>query len=198
MALSVGKYKTVVVDAPWPVQGYAHPEDAEFNHGLEKHVSYDVMTMEDITSFDIDRFADEKCLLFFWSTTGKTQCGKIILEESFKIIKEWGFVYRAMLYWQKNGGIPKPFLPYQTTVEPILFCTRGIAQVPPYGGFKDIFEASRGAHSEKPAKFYQLLRGWTPKPRIDIFARRAHEGFDGWGNEYVGNSDEGTLMEWMK
>jgi len=60
---------------------------------------------------------------------------------------------------------------------------------------KNIFEAPRGTHSEKPARFYQLLRAWTPKPRIDIFARNAHEGFDGWGDEYVG---EGALAPYLK
>ena len=190
------KYKTVVIDPPWDVQGYAYPEDAQFKHGLEKHVSYKTMTKEALFTFDIDKFAEDKCLLFMWSTTGKTNAGDVVLEDAFDIVREWGFVYRTMLYWQKNGGIPKPFLPYQTTIEPILFCSRGIAQIPPYGGFKDIFSAPRGKkHSEKPAHFYQLLRAWTPEPRIDIFARNAHEGFDGWGDEYVG---EGPLAPYLK
>lgn len=40
-----------------------------------------------------------------------------------------------------------------------------------------------GLHSQKPDEFYEILRRRTPAPRIDIFARRRHFGFDAHGNQ---------------
>ena len=189
------KYKTVVVDPPWPVQHYAYPKDLLFNHGLTINLPYKDMTEDELIGFQIDDFAEKECLLFLWFTTGKLKSGRLCIELALDMIKEWGLCYRAMLFWNKGSGITKPFLPYQATVEPILFCTRGISKVPPFGKYKDLFSAPRGKHSSKPDRFYQMLRAWTPKPRIDLFGRNAHEGFDGWGDEYVG---EGPLAEYLK
>jgi len=190
----VGRYRTVVVDPPWPVnQGGAKLESLQGSK--LKAMPYDTMSETEIFAFPIDDFAAEQSLLFLWATTGRTLEGNIVLEQAFQIVKAWGFRYRVMLYWDKQGdGIPKPWTPYRCTIEPILFCTRGISRVPPYGRYCDIFKAPQTSHSEKPAHFYQMLRQWTPAPRIDIFARKAHEGFDGWGLEYVG---EGPLQAYI-
>lgn len=45
------------------------------------------------------------------------------------------------------------------------------------------FKAKRRKHSEKPDVFYANILKVTNAPRIDIFARKRHYGFDAWGNE---------------
>ena len=41
-------------------------------------------------------------------------------------------------------------------------------------------QLSRRRNSEKPASVYTAIRMATQGPRIDIFARRRHHGYDVW------------------
>ena len=52
------------------------------------------------------------------------------------------------------------------------------------GKLQTCFTASPGTHSAKPNQFYQEMANHFPGPRLDVFARQHHPGFDGWGNEY--------------
>jgi len=190
------KYKTIVIDPPWPIVKDALQSIKKSNY--EKHpptLNYNTISEEWLLNFPIDDFAADESMIFLWVTGGVTTRSYPIIRLGFDMLDKWGFTFRALLYWsKKNVGMSKPYLPYRMTVEPIIFATRKISQVPPYGKYSDLFEAPRRRHSEKPCEFYQALREWTPKPRIDIFARRAHVGFDGWGFEYVG---EGPLSKYI-
>ena len=187
------KYKTIVIDPPWDIP---HAFSGKTFQGgkLRDNIGYNTLEDEQIIDFPIDEYAADNCLLFLWTTAGKTKKGIPIMSLALKAVKKWGFNYRLWLYWVKPTGFAV-FLPFRSSVEPILFATRGEHNIPPYGKFSNVIEAPNTGHSQKPAKFYQLLRGWTPEPRIDIFARRHHVGFDGWGDEYVG---EGPLEEFLE
>ena len=91
--------------------------------------------------------------------------------------------------WVKPAGPQMPGYPCYNS-EFILYGNRckmtSPVQSPPFVDTKDFyaaFPAERGRHSEKPSYFYQLLERVTPEPRIDLFARRRHPGFDAWGKE---------------
>ena len=203
------KYKTVVIDPPWPIafessgrtnilrekrEGIKYKKYDDFKQQDEL---YDVSTIEDIFNFPINDFADD-ALLFLWVTCGKIK-GRPVIDIGFDIIDKWGFTYHSIITWVKpnNHAIFSPLL---CQTEHVLFAWRGnFANLTnkQNGVMKNVL-IERGyqiKHSEKPARFYQLLRAWTPTPRIDIFARNAHEGFDGWGDEYVG---EGPLAPYLK
>ena len=45
------------------------------------------------------------------------------------------------------------------------------------------FREDSTVHSRKPQIFYQMLCRSTPEPRIDVFARKRHYGFDAWGDQ---------------
>jgi len=160
-------------------------------------VDYSLMSLDDIQLFPIEEYADDDCLLFLWAINGKAEKTPVI-GFACDLIKEWGFKYHTLITWYKRQGMAF-HSPVRTATEHIVFAWRG--------DFNSLVGANMAAMdslfatsyqiraSEKPAKFYQLLRAWTPKPRIDLFARRAHEGFDGWGDEYVG---EGPLMQYLE
>jgi N6-adenosine-specific RNA methylase IME4 len=45
-----------------------------------------------------------------------------------------------------------------------------------------VIEAPRGAHSEKPAIFYELIEHYFPNlPKIELNARKRRKGWDSWG-----------------
>jgi len=214
------KYKTVVIDPPWPIDNIGlSPKALHHMNGHSKTPrrpflqrstmkermtdNYSIMTLEDITHFPIDEYADEESFLFLWVTNSKAE-GKPVIHFGFELLERWGFKYHQIITWDKcnNFGF---WTPIMTQTEHCLVSYRG--------NFTRLTNKQNAImsniirthyqikHSEKPAKFYQLLRRWTPEPRIDLFARRAHVGFDGWGNEYVGAGElaryTGPLEEWI-
>jgi N6-adenosine-specific RNA methylase IME4 len=45
------------------------------------------------------------------------------------------------------------------------------------------FEAPVQGHSVKPEVFYDRVIAASPGPRVEMFSRRARDGFTAWGNE---------------
>lgn len=135
------------------------------------------MSVSAIRAFNIERFAAPDAYCFLWTTHR-------FLPEALQVLRVWGFNYHATLTWIKDNGFC-PFGPFRFTSEFVLFGYRDGKKFRefPWGKMSTVFHGSSTRHSEKPSEFYQLIRGYTPEPRIDIFARRVHEGFDAWGNE---------------
>ena len=181
------KYKTVVIDPPWDL---GNTMDLVIPHGPYPSLPYNSMNITEIKQFPINDFIDEG-LLFMWVIDST-------IREGYDILDEWGFKYHKTITWDKGSGAAI-WSPIMGRTEHCLFAYRG--------NFRELTNNQMGVmqsiittagvrkHSQKPTRFYQLLRAWTPKPRIDIFARNAHEGFDGWGDEYVG---EGPLAPYLK
>lgn len=166
-----GKYATIVVDPPWPMQKIER-EVAPNQYAFD----YPVMTIEDIAQLRIlDDCADDQCHLFLWTT-------QKFLPDAFYILDCWGFKYVFEMVWHKNGGFQPYNLP-QYNCEFILYARRGSPQFLETKAFNTCFNADRNGHSVKPDEFYELLERVCPGPRIEIFARQKRGGFDTWGNE---------------
>ena len=183
-------YKTIVIDPPWNLKTATNPETTlGTKYG---DIPYDTMSLEELREFPINDFADDDSIIFLWVANGRTVDDTPIIQAGFELLQVWGFRYNAPIVWHKSNTTCM-WSPIQLCTEIILFGWRK-QPLDLICKMKSIFEAPSQGHSVKPARFYQLLRAWTPAPRIDIFARNAHEGFDGWGNEYVG---EGPLKEFL-
>jgi len=165
------KYRTIVCDPPWQIKTMA----TKFcKSPISSELPYDTMSDEELLEFPINNFADEMCDLFLWTTKGK-------ICFAFKLLEKWGFKYSNILVWNKRNGICSNG--FHNTLEYVLYGYRGKCNVSFTNPLEVYFEAKRGKHSEKPSKFYTMLRDRTQKPRIDVFARKRHYGFDSWGNE---------------
>lgn len=177
-----GGYKTIVVDPPWP----CHSGWGKSNKGVKSHPEvadrYPLMTEREIKRLPIGDLAADTSHLFLWAT-------QRFLPIAFDILPWYGFRYGFTMVWHKPGG-PQLIGYPAYNCEFVVYGYRGkrVGQAHTFGfldtkEFPACFNAPRGKHSEKPAEFYELLRRVTPGPRIDLFARRRHPGFDAWGNE---------------
>lgn len=173
-----GQYRTIVIDPPWPVEGISASASKKMRYGKRLVMPYKTMSLEEITTFPINDFAAEQCALFMWSTQG-------FLKAALEIVERWGFKFSKLLTWDKVHGIS--WLGFHSNSEFVIFAYRGKypLAVNARCNIDTVFRASsvNKRHSTKPGKFYQMLLPWFPEPRIDIFARKRHYGFDAWGDQ---------------
>ena len=175
------KYRALVIDPPWD-QGKTGKRKARPNQ--TQTLDYPTMTPTEIEALPISEWADEDALLCLWATNSRSRStGEPILAVAFRLLEAWGFRYYTTLTWDKRTG-PAPFGPYQITTEHCLFAYRGTFKPPKHllGKHKTLFTGESGRHSEKPSSLYHHVAQFDG-PRLDVFARRRHDGFDAWGNE---------------
>ena len=163
------KYKTIVIDPPWPGPGEAR----SLKGGTNVVIPYQTMTGIQVAALRIRDLADAGANLWLWATSRSLGDASLLMEL-------WGFRYAGLHIWQKPPGLgcwmrhDSEFLLRGTTPgEPIKLPAP--AQTHHWKRPK--------AHSEKPAEAYAMIADLCPGPRIDIFARQARPGFTPWGNE---------------
>jgi N6-adenosine-specific RNA methylase IME4 len=162
------KYKTIVIDFPWDIKPMILKKYA-------KPLPYTTMKDKEIMEFPINDYADKDCDLFLW-------CTHSTLEQALKLFTLWKFKYHCLLTWDKINGYSVSGFTRKT--EFVIYGYKGKMGIKQKGKFiPTLFKESSNGHSKKPRIFYDLLIKSTTGPRIDIFSRKKHQGFDSWGNE---------------
>ena len=164
-----GKFRIIYADPPWSY-GNTQPD-----YHTEQRDHYPVMPMSDICAMPVKEWAEKDAVLFLWVTSP-------ILEESFQVIKAWGFKYKASFVWDKvhhNMG-------HYNSVrhEFLLVCVRGSCQPDVRKLFDSVQSIERTEHSKKPDEFYNIIETiYTHGDRLEIFARRPRDGWQSYGNQ---------------
>jgi len=116
------KYKTIVVDPPWPICNFPawfrkdRRSAKEIKTGFNP-TPYKTMTLPDIERLNVGDIAADGAHLYLWTTDA-------FMEASLQVVRAWGFEKSATLVWCKKpmgkglGGT------YPSNVEFVLFCRR--------------------------------------------------------------------------
>lgn len=172
-----GKYRVIYADPPWKYNDamtISRNGLGESYGPAEAH--YPPMTISELCALPVKELAEDNAVMFLWTTSP-------LLEDTFQIIKAWGFKYKSSFVWDKV----KHNMGHYNSVrhEFLLVCTRGSCTPDVKRLFDSVQSIERTEkHSEKPHEFRDIIDTiYSNGTRIELFSRQAAEGWDAWGNE---------------
>lgn len=154
-----GRFRTLVIDPPWDYEwlslaGRASP-------------GYATMTHEELLALPVASWAEDNCHLYLWTTNN-------FLTRAVDLMAHWGFAHKTVLTWVKpRWGLGSYF---RNATEHVLFGVRGELRTRS-DSIATYFEAPLGEHSEKPERFYEIVRQASYEPYGEAFQREARPGF---------------------
>jgi site-specific DNA-methyltransferase (adenine-specific) len=172
------KYSVIYADPAWQTRYFKERKDGY----LSRELPYGAMTDEQIKSLPVKEIIADDAILFLWVIDSK-----IPMINDF--MRAWGFEYKCVGFvWAKKAkttdGVNANFSSY--TRRACEFCyigTRGKYMVKKKNLDQFIYEPKR-EHSRKPDVIRQIITEMIGEvPRLEMFAREKHEGWDSWGNE---------------
>ena len=177
------RYRCIVADPPW------HYDAPAYGYGAD--ANYSTMTQEQLLNMPVGLWALDNAHLYLWVTNS-------FLAEGLQLVKAWGFKYKLALIWIKRRAQGDAWLGmgtyFRVTTEYVLFGVRGSLGVLNHDQ-PNFFYGARGAHSEKPAAFYDIVQHMSPGPYLDVFARKQRFNWDTWGDEAFNFETDGVFHD---
>jgi N6-adenosine-specific RNA methylase IME4 len=179
------KYQIIYADPPWSYYNDSNARpDCTTVKGMRRP-PYQVMSSDGIMGLPVKDITADDSILFIWTTDYH-------LSRCIQVIERWGFTYKTVGFvWAKKNkaGFPVCFMGAYTMksgTELCLLATKGkdAHRLVKKHNVRSLIESPRFRHSEKPEEARnRIVELCGNIPRIELFARKATEGWDVWGNE---------------
>jgi N6-adenosine-specific RNA methylase IME4/ParB-like chromosome segregation protein Spo0J len=166
--LPTGPFRVIVADPPW-----------RYESG--NSLPYPTMPLEEIKALAVRDIAEQNATLWLWTTNTH-------LRDAFDVVEAWGFEYKSLLTWVKDRMGTGEWLRGQT--EHCLLGARG-KPVFLHGDHSTVLSARRREHSRKPEEFYNLIEEICPGAKLELFSRKARNGWRAFGNDLAEEDSEG-------
>lgn len=201
MKLPAGPYAVVAVDPPWDMGFGAmlKPDSPTNLHCRRSPLPYETLSLAEIAAIDVRSLLAEDAFVLLWCPSSKVGAAQTI-------IREWGLKALGWRVWHKTDGGPQLPGKWRSDAEFVLVGARGKPRWLSTRGFGTVFAAPRPRrtdpcacersgvrrcsacpprfkHSAKPPEFYADIAARTVGPRLDMFARARHPGWEAWGDE---------------
>lgn len=177
------RYQIILADPPWLYHGDPNKDQAAGKH-------YPMMSLPELGALPVWSITQPRAVCFMWATCPK-------LDQAVALMDLWGFHFRGVAYvWVKttkegkviNGQGTRPTFVKPTTEMVLVGSTLKMGRTFKLldEGQAQVYMGSRpeNVHSRKPAAIRKRIVSLLgPRPRIELFAREATEGWDVWGNE---------------
>lgn len=200
--LPANHFRVVVADPPW---FFKTRTDVVSKRDPRSHYKGGVMAAQDIERLDVGSIAAESCHLFLWVTG---PC----LEQSFRVMKAWGFRYSGIAFtWVK---LKKRYPTSQFRMMPaddhdfhvgLGFTTRKNVELCLLGrrgaarrnakNVRELIIAPRREHSRKPDEAIANIERYADGPYLELFGREQRPGWTVVGDESDKFSRGGLCQE---
>ncbi len=164
-------YQTIVLDPPWD-----WGDEGDVDQFGRARPTYATMPLDDVAALPVADLAADNAHIYLWITNRS-------LPKGFALLERWGFRYVTALTWVKPSfGMGNYF---RGSTEHVLFGVRGSLALLRQDAPTHFLAPRPGEHSAKPDAFYGLVESCSPGPWLEMFSRKARNGWVAWGAEVV-------------
>lgn len=170
-------YNVIYADPAWPFQNYSTEGESR---NPNRH--YPTMSLDQIRQLPVGDLAAQNCALFLWVVDP-------LLDVGIEVLKGWGFAFKSVAFtWAKRTKLDTGWhmgTGYYTRGNPET-CLLGVMGRMPRqdAGVRQLVVDPVREHSRKPDRIRSdIVRLFGDVPRVELFARQRHEGWDAWGNQ---------------
>lgn len=174
-------YPVYYADPAWKYQ--VHSDVTGGEKSADNH--YPTMTTDEIVAQMVELIGgDHPAVLFQWATNS-------MLLDGLRVMEACGFAYVHHWIWDKED-IGMGYWG-RDRHELLLIGRRGDVACPlPEMLPPTVYREQKGEHSAKPDYFAEQIEKFYPDiPKLELNCRRPRPGWDAWGYEAGGNSDDG-------
>ena len=177
-------YSIVYADPPWAYN------DKMSGHSFSLDHEYATQPLQWLKSLPVRKITAKDSVCLMWVTNPMLPAG-------LDVLKAWGYKYVTVAFcWVKKTSTGKNAVNLGRWTmggsEIVLLGRRGNISRQ-CRNIRQIVEALRGSHSAKPPEVRTRIEQlFGDVPRIELFARGEHTGWDQFGNDETGNTTTGS------